>query len=194
MSTSQKFVVILGHPKPGSFNHAMAQTACETLRSQGHSVIFHDLYAEGFDPILTAEEIAAKDSELPKDLLQQIEEIQSADGLVFIHPNWWGGPPAMLRGWIDRVIRQGFAYHFTEKGAVPHFSDKSMYVFSTSNTPREVEINILKDPIDHFWKVIVFGTCGAKNVVRQNFEQMILSTPEDRNRWLDTVKETLSNV
>ncbi len=190
----KKFVVILGHQRPGSFNHAIAEAACRTLREQGHEVVFHDLYVEGFDPVLREEEIKASDAELPEEIRRSMEEIREADGLVFVHPNWWGGPPAMLRGWVDRVLRQGFAYHFTPQGPVAHFTDKAVFVFSTSNTPQEVEINVYKDPVEHFWKVIVFGLCGSKSFKRLNFEPIILSTPEDRCRWLDDVRNVLSEV
>ena len=155
---------------------------------------FHDLYAEGFDPILREEEIHAPETELPEVIRQFIDEIREADGLIFVHPNWWSGPPAMLRGWIERVIRQGFAYHFTPEGPVPHLTDKSVFVFSTSNTPRDVEVNVYKSPIEHFWKVIVFGVCGCKSFLRINFEPIILSTPEDRSRWLDEVRSTLHSL
>jgi len=183
-----KYIIILAHQRPGSFNHAIAETACQTLREQGHEVTLHDLYAEGFDPILHEEEIHATEAELPKDVRQFIDEIRAADGLIFVHPNWWGGPPSILRGWVERVFRKEFAYNFTPQGPVGHLTDKSIFVFSTSNTPREVELNIYKNPIEHFWKVIVFGVCGCKSFQRINFEPVILSSPEDRVRWLEEVR------
>jgi putative NADPH-quinone reductase len=189
-----KFVVILAHQRRGSFNHAVAAMACGTLRERGHEVAFHDLYAEEFDPVLDEEEITAPESELPDVVRKFMDEISAADGLVFVHPNWWGGPPAILRGWIDRVLRQGFAYHFTPQGPIPHFTDKAVFVFSTSNTPRDVEQNVYGDPVGKFWEVIVFGLCGSKSFKRINFEPIILSTPEDRERWLDDVRNILAGT
>ena len=191
---SMKFIVILAHPRLESYNHAIAGVVCETLRERGHEVVFHDLYAEGFDPLLSGGEIFASEDELPHVVRQFIGEIHTADGLIFVHPNWWSGPPAILRGWIERVFRQGFAYHFTPEGPVPHLTDKEVFVFTTSNTPREIEVNVYKSPIEHFWKVVVFGLCGCKSFHRTNFEPIILSTPEDRGRWLEAVRNELLEV
>lgn len=186
-----KISVILGHPNPGSYNHAIAETVCRSLRESGHTVRFHDLYAERFAPVLEQPEITASEAELPDDIRRYIDELKDSEGIVFVHPNWWGGPPAILRGWLDRVFRQGFAYSFTAKGPVPHFSDKVVQIFSTSNTPREVELNVYGDPLENFWKVIVFGLCGSKSFERRNFESIVMSTPEARVQWLGEVEETL---
>jgi len=175
-----KTLVFLAHPKPGSFNHAIAETVCRSLSEP----IFHDLYAERFDPVLPVEELTLANEELPESLRKYQAEIQEAKGLVFIHPNWWGNPPAILAGWIDRVLKNGFAYRFTEKGPVPLLGDKIVQVFSTSNTPREVEVNVNRDPLENFWKTIVFGLCGYESLERRNFESVILSTLEERKAWL----------
>ena len=108
-----KISVILAHPCPGSFNHAIAGTVTATLTDAGHQVQFHDLYAEKFDPLLPCEEIP-RGAVLPAAVAQHCREIAAADGIVFIHPNWWGMPPAILKGWVDRVLRPGVAYRFSE--------------------------------------------------------------------------------
>ena len=105
--------VILAHPTKGSLNHAIAATAFKTLKQNGHDVFFHDLYEEGFDPILPTHEIL-KDTHLPPDIEKHGAEIAATDGIVIIHPNWWGQPPAILKGWVDRVIRPGIAYKFLD--------------------------------------------------------------------------------
>jgi len=99
-----KVLVILAHPDSDSFNHAIASTAIEALKENGHEVIFHDLYKERFDPILLHEEIP-KDADLDKLIERHCAELAEADGIIVVHPNWWGQPPAILKGWIDRVIR-----------------------------------------------------------------------------------------
>ena len=105
--------IILAHPDPGSFNHAIARAAVDRLRGNGHKVRFHDLYAEGFDPLLPASEVPAG-AALPPEIEAHCEEIVAADGIVIVHPNWWGQPPAVLKGWVDRVIRPGVAYNFLD--------------------------------------------------------------------------------
>ncbi|MCL2305088.1 MAG: NAD(P)H-dependent oxidoreductase [Planctomycetaceae bacterium] len=184
-----KTLIYLAHPKPGSFNHAIAETVCQTLKELGHEPILHDLYAERFDPVLPVEELTLRNEELPESLKKYQAEVQDARGLVFVHPNWWGSPPAILGGWLDRVLRFGFAYRFTEKGPIPLLGDKIVQVFTTSNTPREIELNVYHDPLENFWKTIVFGLCGCESMERRNFEPVILSTPEERQAWLHEVGE-----
>ncbi|MGL4593211.1 MAG: NAD(P)H-dependent oxidoreductase [Thermoguttaceae bacterium] len=186
-----KVLVILGHPKMGSFNHAITQTCCSILEELGHDVCCHDLYREGFDPVLPGDDVGRDASELPESIQKMIAEFKAADGVIFIHPNWWGGPPAILRGWIERVFHHGAIYQFTEKGPISFVGDKCIQIFSTSNTPHDIEVNINGDPIEHFWKVIVFGLLGFKSFERRNFESIILSSPEERAAWLEEVRATI---
>ncbi len=80
-------LVILGHPDPGSFNHAIAHAVAGALREQGHEVTLRDLHAEGFDPILPAAEIP-KGAALPPAIQEHCDQLAAADGLVIVHPNW----------------------------------------------------------------------------------------------------------
>jgi putative NADPH-quinone reductase len=97
--------IILAHPDPRSFNHAIAQAALAKLVQHKHQVILHDLYAEKFDPILLTDEIP-KGVFVPPEVDAHCQEISQAEGIIIIHPNWWGQPPAILKGWLDRVIRR----------------------------------------------------------------------------------------
>jgi len=186
-----KILLILGHPKPNSLNHAIAEKSALVLKKLGHEVVFHDLYQEHFDPVLPLGEDSLPEAELPVYLQDHLHNFKDADGVIFVHPNWWGGPPAILRGWIDRVIRTNSCYNFTKDGIVSHVGGKIVQIFSTSNTPRDVEINVFGDPIENFWKVVVFGMLGTKSFERRNFEPVVLSTPDERQGWLAEVEATL---
>ena len=105
--------IILAHPDPGSLNHAIASTAAETLRRNGHEVVLHDLCREKFPPLLSVMELR-KDAKLVPVVARHCQEIAKADGIIIVHPNWWGMPPAILKGWIDRVLRPEVAYRFVE--------------------------------------------------------------------------------
>lgn len=188
--------VILAHPHTGSFNHAIAYIAVDVLRQNGHDVSFHDLYEERFDPLLQAEEIR-KAAELPREIERHCSEIAEAEGIIIIHPNWWGQPPAILKGWVDRVIRPGVAYEFLEGDAgegVPRglLKARSAIVFNTSNTDTEREKNVFGDPLDSIWKQCIFGLCGVQNVHRRMFNIIVVSSDEQRTQWLEEVKETVS--
>ena len=186
-----KVSVVLAHPNPASFNHAIAQTAVDTLAGLNHEVFFHDLYAEQFDPVMTAHELA-KDAPLPPVIEQHCREIGEADGIIFIHPNWWSQPPAILRGWTDRVLRAGRAYNFVPDGQggakpVGLLQARVGLVFNTANTPQEKEEELYGDPLETLWRKVVFGLCGVTAVYRRNFSPVVLSTPEQRQAWLREV-------
>ncbi len=178
-----KVLVILGHPHEGSFCHALAQTAVAQLQQAGHEVLFHDLYAEGFDPLLPHAEIP-KGARLDPQIQKHCDQVRAAEGYIVIHPNWWAQPPAILKGWLDRVIRQGVTYEFGPGGVVPLLTGRRALVITTSNTPREDEIRLYGDPLENLWANCVFGFCGVKQFKRRNFESIVMSTAQQRQEWL----------
>jgi putative NADPH-quinone reductase len=186
--------VILAHPHPGSFNHAIAGTAAAALRECGHTVVLHDLCAEGFDPLLPAEEIA-RDAPLPGTIARHCSEIAAADGIVFVHPDWWGMPPAILVGWIDRVLRPGIAYRFaaTDTGeGVPEglLKARAAIVFNTANTPAQREQEVFGDPLERIWRDCIVSFCGIPVFHRKMFSVVVTSSEEQRKVWLADVRET----
>jgi putative NADPH-quinone reductase len=187
--------VILAHPTPQSFNHAIAETAVSKLIQNGHQVSFHDLYAEGFDPILPTCEIP-KGAFVAPEIERHCQEISCADGIIIVHPNWWGQPPAILKGWIDRVIRPGIAYEFVDGDqgeGVPMglLKAKVTCIFNTSNTLSEREAKVFGDPLETLWKNCVFGLCGVNTFYRETFSVVVTSTPEQRQQWLTKVREVV---
>ena len=190
-----KISVILGHPHKTSFNHAIAGTVVQTLRCNGHIVRYHDLYEERFDPILPYDEIS-QDASLDPVIKSHCDEIAEADGIVIVHPNWWGQPPAILKGWVDRVIRPGVAYEFAEGDSgdgvpVGLLKAKAVLVFNTSNTPKDREIEVFRDPRETLWQNCVFDLCGVKNFYRKMYRVIVTSTLEQRKAWLRDVQETV---
>lgn len=190
-----KISVILGHPYEKSFNYAISQAVVNTLTDNGHCVMFHDLCREKFDPILSDEELAggATKDELVR---RHQREIMEAEGIVVIHPNWWGQPPAILKGWIDRVLRENIAYKFPEDdngGGLPIglLKAKTALVFNTSNTPEERENDVFGDPLQRLWKDCIFDYCGVSVFERRMFRVIADSTEEDRKSWLHQVGETV---
>ncbi len=190
-----KISVILAHPDKSSLNHAIARTVLERLEKNGYRVSFHDLYAENFDPLLFSEEIP-KDVILPEAVKTHCEEIQQALGIIVIHPNWWGQPSAILKGWIDRVIRPGVAYEFLDGDngeGIPRglLTAKAAIVFNTSNTGLRREQQAFGDPLETIWRNCVFGLCGVSTFYRHTFGIVITSTENARKQWLEEVRVTI---
>lgn len=122
-----KVLWIFAHPEPRSLNGALRDEGLRTLRALGHQVWETDLYAMGWNPVADAGDFPVRDpegrlrvaaaskeayvaGELSEDIRAEQEKIRWADTLVFQFPLWWFGPPAILKGWIDRVLVKGFAY------------------------------------------------------------------------------------
>jgi putative NADPH-quinone reductase len=187
--------VILAHPQAGSFNHAIAKTAVKQLKQNGHEVFFHDLYKENFDPVLPAEEIP-KAAALSYIIQGHCSEISLSDGIIVVHPNWWGMPPAILKGWVDRIIRPGVAYEFLEGDSgegVPCglLKARIALIFNTSNTYPEREKRVFGDPLETLWKNCIFGLCGVKEIQRKTYSVIVTSTISERMAWLEDVRETV---
>ncbi|WP_296949912.1 NAD(P)H-dependent oxidoreductase [uncultured Massilia sp.] len=120
-------LIVHAHPEPTSFVAAMTARARAALEEAGHRVQVSDLYAEGFDPVAgrhdfrsvadparfhyqTEQEHASRHDGYADDLRREQARVAAADLLLFVFPLWWGGMPAILKGWFDRVLAYGFAY------------------------------------------------------------------------------------
>jgi putative NADPH-quinone reductase len=194
--TIMKISVILAHPDRKSFNHAIAAAAVEALKRGGHDVRFHDLCAERFDAYLPASEFP-KGAAVSPEVERHCREIAEADGIVVVHPNWWGQPPAILKGWIDRVIRPGVTYEFLESDqgeGVPNglLKARAAVVFNTSNTQSERERTVFGDPLETIWKNCIFALCGVTNFHRRMFGIVVTSSLDQRKAWLEEVDQTMA--
>ena len=184
-------LIVVANPSPNSFSHAMAEVARTELTQQGYEISFHDLYAEQFNPVQPVGE--AQNTESQDTLVEQhCHDLANADLIVIIHPNWWGQPPAILKGWIDRVFRLNTAYGYAEGDgydAVPIglLKAKKAYIFNTSNTPADREQNVFGDPLELIWKKCVFDLCGVTNVHRKMYGSLAGSSEAQRNEWLNEV-------
>ncbi|MBI4963267.1 MAG: NAD(P)H-dependent oxidoreductase [Desulfomonile tiedjei] len=188
-------LVIYAHPGETSFNKAIADTVVRTLRSNRHEVIFHDLYKEAFDPILLEGE-TPKGASLDQAIEKHCAELSAAEGIAIVHPNWWGQPPAILKGWVDRVFRPGVAYEFQEGDAgegipVGLLKAKAAIVLNTSNTSMSRELEAFGDPLETLWKNCIFDLCGVRNFHRRMFTVIVTSTPEQREDWLREVADLI---
>lgn len=132
-------LVVYCHPCEDSFNAAVLKIAVEALKERGHHVQISDLYRDGFDPVMgSAEWQRYHDTQHNmKPVTEQAERLKWSDAVVFIYPTWWYGLPAMLKGWLERVLVPGFAFEIptAERGSVPK--------------------------LKHIRHVVVLTTCGA---------------------------------
>lgn len=181
-------LIIVANPGAASFSHAIAATTEAALVARGCDIRRHDLYAEGFNPVQPTGEAGNTQSADPL-VERHCADLAAADLIVICHPNWWGQPPAILKGWIDRVFRLGTAYDYPPGvgyEGVPRglLKARAALVFNTSNTPPEREAAAFGDPLEDIWTRCVFPLCGVTNVTRRMFAPIAGSTPDQREGWL----------
>lgn len=114
-------LIVTAHPCADSYTAAVAVAAANGLKAAGHTVTTLDLYGIGFDAAMSREDLAAYQAgDPPIDPLvrEHGELVRAADTLVFVYPTWWSGLPAVLKGWLERVLVPGVAFTFDEGGKV----------------------------------------------------------------------------
>jgi NAD(P)H dehydrogenase (quinone) len=190
-------MVVLAHPRVGSFNHAIAGRVCRELADRGVQVHFHDLYDEGFDPVLRADE-AYTSGDRAEDVLAAThdplirahrEQLARASALVAVHPNWWGKPPAIMAGWLDRVLVPGVAYRLDDAGGAPEslLRLENVLVVNTSDTTAEREDTLFGDPLEAIWRRCLAPYLGGPRVERVVLRVVADADADQRRRWLDEV-------
>lgn len=104
MTQTIKHAIIACHPLAKSFTMAIAEKYAATVKAHGHEVVIRDLYRAGFDPVLKAKERQGKPG---ADVTREWIALGKPDVFVLVYPIWFGTPPAMLKGYIDRVFGAG---------------------------------------------------------------------------------------
>ena len=186
-------LVVLCHPNRTGFNQAVAEAAREALAAT-HAVDFLDLYREDFDPVLPAAELPRKFS-FDTTTQGYNELVKNASVYVFAHPDWWGGPPALLKGFIERVFRPGVAYEFEgyeflSKKKAELLAGRKALVFTTTDYPRPDG----EDPSAVIWKKNVFAYCGIGDAQVHTFYDTYNSSFEARHAWIAGVGEKIASA
>ncbi|MEO8723385.1 MAG: NAD(P)H-dependent oxidoreductase [Sphingobium sp.] len=130
-----RHIVVRCHPEQESFNASMATAYCAEVRQHGHEAIVRDLYSMGFDPVLKSVERPGMGFRQMPDVLNELEIVGSADVFVLVYPIWFGGPPAMLKGYIERVLGTGaMPLRFMQEAATGVLAHKRLVSFTSSAT------------------------------------------------------------
>lgn len=182
---NKHILVILGHPDTTSFCGAMASAYEAGATAAGHEVRRLDLGRLRFDPIL--HQGYAEQQPLEPDLVEAQTAISRADHLVFVYPVWWGGPPALLKGFFDRLLLPGFAFRFKAPPS-PYWdrllSKRTARLLVTMDTPPWYYRWVYRMPGHNQMKRTILGFCGVRPVSVAEFGPVKSSTPEQREGWL----------
>lgn len=131
-----RHAVIIAHPNPKSFTHSVARAYAAAVVAQGHTVFERDLYAMGFDPCLKREEIPTGESyRTAPDAAAERQALADIDVFAFFYPWWFNAPPAILKGYVDRIFSTGFGYRPDFGGTKPMLTGRRLISFSSSGAP-----------------------------------------------------------
>lgn len=130
--------MILAHPNPQSFNGLVARTYCDVVRAHGQDAILRDLYATGFDPVLRPkEQSGGPDQRLSPDVAAERDLLRGTDIFVLVFPIWYGMPPTMLVGYLDRVLGAGISVDgLRSEQGTPLVAGKRLVTISTAGSSR----------------------------------------------------------
>ncbi len=146
--------IVLAHPEPLSFNGRLVEIAKKALQDEGWTVTISDLYSMGFDPcersdfypnlkdatrfnVQAEQRYASDQGTIPIDVKNEIERLDLADLLILQYPMWWHLPPAILKGWYDRVFLYGEVYTSSKRFESGRFSNKRAMLSITVGTSQE---------------------------------------------------------
>jgi putative NADPH-quinone reductase len=180
----KRILMIYGSPKHGSLCHALGEAYAQGARGEGHVVRQIKLGELSFDPIL--HEGYDQSQMLENDLLEAQRQIHWAEHLVFVYPVWWGGMPALLKGFFDRVFLPGFAFKFRGRSQAwdKLLSGRTADLLVTLDTPPWYFRWIYGAPAHRQMVRTILGFSGIKTRRLAEFAPVRLSSEEQRQSWL----------
>lgn len=190
-----KVLVVYTHPNPKSFNHAILEEVQAGLAEAGHEVKVRDLYAEPIKSTLDGEDFGQiLSGTTPPDIAREQELLTWAEGLVFLYPIWWFGLPAALKGWVDRVFLQGFAFKFEGGGVKGLLRNPKALVVNTTGGPRENYAQT--DSLGIYIRPFTDGTlrfCGIPDVQDKTFFGVVTASQQERASMLKEARSLGKN-
>lgn len=192
-----KHAVVLAHPKPTSFCAAIARTCVEHLRATNHYAILRDLYAIDFDPRLKAEELPTQAGATPApDVVQERQLLADVTSFIFVYPFWFNAPPAILKGYVDRVFGMGFGYGPVAGGTESLLDGKSLLTFSTSGAPDHwVDSTGALSALMRVFDLHLQGVCGLRVVDHKHVGGVVSNmTREAGGDVLEQVRTRLDDL
>lgn len=182
-------LLIYAHPEEKSLSGALGQAFLEGLRAKGHSATVIDLYREQFDPVLASDEIYTREGfQISTPVKAYQEQLRKADIIALAFPTWWQGPPAILKGFLDRVLTPGVAY---ESGRTPKglFTDKVAVILNCYDAPGFVVRSVNGDRAFKVLQKDVLGFCGIRKVFRLSVFSAGTASERYRRKMLERARK-----
>ena len=190
-------LAVFAHPDPNSFNRALLDLVVTESATKGHECVVRDLYAQQFNPSLCMEDFESFNRGItPPDIEAEQAAVSKADVIFFIHPIWWFGPPAIFKGWVDRVFSYGFAYGHDSRGVKPLLAGKKAIVINTAGGKESqgYDDSGFKDAIVKLNDVGIYRFVGLDLLLRRMFFQVPVAGETERREMLELVRSDLKKL
>lgn len=187
-----KHLIVFSHPNPASFCKAILDTRVSTLLNAGHEVKVTNIYEIDFNAILSSSDfVKMLQGDFADDVKEHQKDIIWADCITFIFPMWWGNAPAILRGYIDRVIAYGFAYKKDENGnIIGLLPGKKVELLVTTGSPLHVlEAEGVLESLRQNFKTNIIEFCGMEMTRLHFFGAVPAISNDERINMLKEVSE-----
>ncbi|TAE28114.1 MAG: flavodoxin family protein [Cytophagales bacterium] len=184
---SKRILIINGHPDQASFNYGLADAYRQGAAETGATIQEITIAQLQFDPNLRYG--YRKRIDLEPDLLTSLDKIRWAEHLVWVHPVWWGGLPALMKGFIDRLFLPGIAFQYRTDSVWwdKLFAGKTAHIITTVDQPAWYYWLVFGNPSVNQLKRSVLEFCGIKPVHVTYIGAVRNSTEQQRARWLQSV-------
>lgn len=178
-----KHAVVICHPRGRAFTRLTAQTYIDAVKSAGHEVVIRDLYAMNFDPRLHADELPdAAGSDPRTEIIIERAILKDTDVFALFYPIWFGSPPAMLKGYVERVFGVGFGYEAIEGGGSrPLLTGRKLVSFTSTGSENTWLVDSGSwDAVRKVFNERLATACGLESVDHVNFGGVGPNLPADR--------------
>ena len=188
----KKIFLVYGHYNDNSFNASIKNTFIQAAKEKGHHVDIVDLYKEKFNPVFAGEEP-------DQEVLDHRKRIEESDTIVLIAPIWNFRMPAIVEGWIDKVLAPPWAFRFKQLVGnygypIGNLRDKKAIIFCTYGSPRlAITTFFLNLPIRRL-KRGVFHMCGIRNINYRRYFAVPFVSEEQRKGFLEDVRRTAEKL
>ncbi|WP_243291908.1 NAD(P)H-dependent oxidoreductase [Bacillus sp. FJAT-47783] len=188
-----KTLIIVAHPSPSSFNKSIVETCIQKLEEKNHEIRVRDLYEMSFNPVLKEDSFTVPQQEkAPSTVREEQEHINWAENLIFIFPTWWGGMPAILKGYFDRVFTNGFAFEFQDEGSEGLLTHKKALIFQTTANPKDKLKSLqLITAIETIIDVGILQFCGIETIAHKFFYSVPYIDDQSRKDMLKEVEDII---
>ncbi len=192
-----RILAVFAHPSQACFNRAVLDALRDESAKKGHDCSVLDLYRLKFNPVLSDDDFEDFNrGRIPRDIEKMQAKVKDADVVAFIHPLWWFGMPAILKGWIDRVFSYGFAYGHDSRGVKPLLAGKKAIVINTAGGDEKSSYDDTgyKDAITKLNDDGIYRFVGFDIILRRMFFAIPAKSDSERRELIAVLREDFQKV